>query len=65
MAAIFLECESLPAAVMLYIGSNCFLRTCEMLGAQLWHLLPHHIKREVAVVIPFSKASIMGMLRSC
>ena len=57
MAAICWDQGSKPVALPLYIGFNCFLRTSEMLALQFCHLLPHHTKPEVAVVIPFSKTS--------
>ena len=57
MAAICWDQGSKPVALLLYIGFNCFLRTSEMLALQFCHLLPHHTKPEVAVVIPFSKTS--------
>ena len=57
MAAISWDQGSKQTALLLYIGFNCFLRTSEMLGLQFCHLLPHHTKPEVAVVIPFSKTS--------
>ena len=57
MAAICWDQGSKETALLLYVGFNCFLRTSEMLALQFCHLLPHHTKAEVAVVIPFSKTS--------
>ena len=57
MAAICWDQGSMDTALMLYVGFNCFLRTAEMLALQFCHLLPHHSKPEIAVIIPFSKTS--------
>eukprot|EP00435_Cladocopium_sp_Y103_P073070 s132_g42.t1 len=57
MAALCWDQGSPHMALMLYVGFNCFLRTSEMLALQGCHLLPHHSKPEVAIVVPFSKTS--------
>ena len=57
LASLCWEQGSPSTSLMLYVGFNCFLRTSEMLALQLCHLMPHHSKPEIAVVIPFSKTS--------